>query len=172
MAKLNYNYYFKDGQTLALQYAFQFNNRKEFDLRTGVSNSKPALDLNLLTHTVNADYKLSVDAWDFKSGIMGLYQNNTANPNTGVRPLIPTYNKFDAGVYAVADNHLSEDFSIEVGIRYDFSTIEATKYYLKSHWEERDYSPQFDNFITGDFGTQWLTKPTFTFHNFSASIGT
>ena len=172
LAKLNYNYYFKDGQTLALQYAFQFNNRKEFDLRTGVSNSKPALDLNLLTHTVNADYKLSVDAWDFKSGIMGLYQNNTANPNTGVRPLIPTYNKFDAGVYAVADNHLSEDFSIEVGIRYDFSTIEATKYYLKSRWEERDYSPQFDNFITGDFGTQWLTKPTFTFHNFSASIGT
>jgi len=172
LAKLNYNYYFKDGQTLALQYAFQFNNRKEFDLRTGVSNSKPALDLNLLTHTVNADYKLSVDAWDFKSGIMGLYQNNTANPNTGVRPLIPTYNKFDAGVYAVADNHLSEDFSVEVGIRYDFSTIEATKYYLKSRWEERDYSPQFDNFIAGDFGTQWLTKPTFTFHNFSASIGT
>jgi len=172
LAKLNYNYYFKDGQTLALQYAFQFNNRKEFDLRTGVSDSKPALDLNLLTHTVNADYKLSVDAWDFKSGIMGLYQNNTANPNTGVRPLIPTYNKFDAGVYAVADNHLSEDFSIEVGIRYDFSTIEATKYYLKSRWEERDYSPQFDNFIAGDFGTQWLTKPTFTFHNFSASIGT
>lgn len=172
LAKLNYNYYFKNGQTLALQYAFQFNNRKEFDLRTGVSDSKPALDLNLLTHTVNADYKLSVDAWDFKSGIMGLYQNNTANPNTGVRPLIPTYNKFDAGVYAVADNHLSEDFSIEVGIRYDFSTIEATKYYLKSRWEERDYSPQFDNFIAGDFGTQWLTKPTFTFHNFSASIGT
>lgn len=172
LAKLNYNYYFKDGQSLALQYAFQFNNRKEFDLRTGVSNSKPALDLNLLTHTVNADYKLSVDAWDFKSGIMGLYQNNTANPNTGVRPLIPTYNKFDTGVYAVADNHLSDNFSVEVGIRYDFSTIEATKYYLKSRWEERDYSPQFDNFIAGDFGTQWLTKPTFTFHNFSASIGT
>lgn len=172
LAKLNYNYYFKDGQSLALQYAFQFNNRKEFDLRTGVSNSKPALDLNLLTHTVNADYKLSVDAWDFKSGIMGLYQNNTANPNTGVRPLIPTYNKFDAGIYAVADNHIWEDFSVEVGIRYDFSTIEATKYYLKSRWEERDYSPQFDTFIAGDFGTQWLTKPTFTFHNFSASIGT
>lgn len=172
LAKLNYNYYFKDGQSLALQYAFQFNNRKEFDLRTGVSNSKPALDLNLLTHTVNADYKLSVDAWDFKSGIMGLYQNNSANPNTGVRPLIPTYNKFDAGIYAVADNHIWEDFSVEVGIRYDFSTIEATKYYLKSRWEERDYSPQFDTFIAGDFGTQWLTKPTFTFHNFSASIGT
>ena len=172
LAKLNYNYYLKDGQSLALQYAFQFNNRKEFDIRTGVSDSKPALDLNLMTHTVNADYTLSMNAWDIKSGIMGLYQNNTANPNTGVRPLIPTYDKFDAGIYAVVDNHFWEDFSVEVGIRYDFSTIEATKYYLKSRWNEREYSPEFDTFIAGDFGTQWLTKPTFTFHNFSASIGT
>ena len=172
LAKLNYNYYLKDGQSLALQYAFQFNNRKEFDIRTGVSDSKPALDLNLMTHTVNADYTLSMNAWDIKSGIMGLYQNNTANPNTGVRPLIPTYDKFDAGIYAVADNHITEDFSVEAGIRYDFSTIEATKYYPKSRWNEREYSPEFDTFIAGDFGTQWLTKPTFTFHNFSASIGT
>lgn len=172
LAKLNYNYYIKDGESIGLQYAFQFNNRKEFDLRTGVSDSKPALDLNLMTHTFNADYKLSIDSWDFKSGIMGLFQNNSANPNTGVRPLIPSYNKFDAGIYAVVDNHISDDFSVEAGIRYDFSTIEATKYYLKSRWDERNYSPEFNHFIEGDFGTQWLTKPTFTFHNFSASVGT
>lgn len=172
LAKLNYNYYIKDGESIGLQYAFQFNNRKEFDLRTGVSDSKPALDLNLMTHTFNADYKLSIDSWDFKSGIMGLFQNNSANPNTGVRPLIPSYNKFDAGIYAIVDNHISDDFSVEAGIRYDFSTIEATKYYLKSRWDERNYSPEFNHFIEGDFGTQWLTKPTFTFHNFSASVGT
>jgi iron complex outermembrane receptor protein len=172
LTKLNYNYYLKDGQSLALQYAFQFNNRKEFDIRAGVSDSRPALDLNLITHSINADYTMSINAWDIKSGIMGLYQNNTANPNTGVRPLIPTYDKFDGGIYAVADNHITEDFSVEAGIRYDFSTIEATKYYLKSRWNEREYSPEFDTFIAGDFGTQWLTKPTFTFHNFSASIGT
>ena len=172
LAKLNYNYYVKDGESIGLQYAFQFNNRKEFDLRTGVSDSRPALDLNLMTHTFNADYKLSIDSWDFKSGIMGLFQNNSANPNTGVRPLIPSYNKFDAGIYAIVDNHISEDFSVEAGIRYDFSTIEATKYYLKSRWNERNYSPEFNHFIEGDFGTQWLTKPTFTFHNFSASVGT
>lgn len=172
LAKLNYSYYIKYGESIGLQYAFQFNNRKEFDLRTGVSDSRPALDLNLMTHTFNADYKLSIDSWDFKSGIMGLFQNNSANPNTGVRPLIPSYNKFDAGIYAIVDNHISDDFSVEAGIRYDFSTIEATKYYLKSRWDERNYSPEFNHFIEGDFGTQWLTKPTFTFHNFSASVGT
>lgn len=172
LAKLNYNYYFKDGETIALTYAFQFNNRKEFDLRTGVSDSRAALDLNLMTHTLNADYKLSKGKWDLKSGFMGSFQNNFANPATGVRPLIPSYNKFDAGTYAIVDHHFTEDFSIEAGIRYDFSTIEATKYYLKSRWDERNYSPEFDSFIAGDFGNQWLTKPQFTFHNFSASIGT
>ena len=172
LAKFNYNYYFKDRESISFQYAFQFNNRKEFDSRTGVSDSRPALDLNLMTHTLNTDYKLSKDSWDYKTGISSSYQNNTANPNTGVRPLIPSYNKIDASVYAIVDKHFTADFSIEAGIRYDFSTIEATKYYLKSRWNERNYSPEFDSFIEGDFGTQWLTKPQFTFHNFSASIGT
>ena len=171
LAKFNYNYYPKDKETISLQYAFQFNNRKEFDLRTGVADSRAALDLNLMTHTLNADYKLSNDTWDLKTGISGSYQNNAASPNTGVRPLIPSYNKIDAGVYAIVDKHITTDFSIEAGIRYDFSTIEATKYYLKSRWNERNYSPEFDSFIVEDSGTQWLTKPSFTFHNFSASIG-
>lgn len=172
LAKFNYNYHLNDGEVLALQYAFQFNNRKEFDARTGVSANKAALDLSLATHTLNVDYKLSHNQSDYKLGATGSFQNNSANPNTGVRPLIPTYNKFDAGVYAVVDYHFTDDFSVEAGIRYDFSTIEATKYYLKSRWNERNYSPEFDNFIDGDFGTQWLTKPSFTFHNFSASVGT
>ena len=172
LAKFNYNYYPKDKESISLQYAFQFNNRKEFDTRTGISDSRPALNLNLMTHTLNADYKLNQDTWDYKAGISSSYQNNAASPNTGIRPLIPSYNKIDAGVYAIIDKHFTTDFSVEAGIRYDFSTIEATKYYLKSRWNERNYSPEFDSFIEADFGTQWLTKPQFTFHNFSASLGT
>jgi iron complex outermembrane receptor protein len=172
LAKVNYNYYPNEKETFAFQYAFQFNNRKEFDLRTGVADTKAALDLNLMTHNVTADYKLSSEKWDLKTGVMGMFQNNSANPNTGVRPLIPSYNQFDFGIYNIVDYHFSEDFSVEAGIRYDFSTIQATKYYLKSRWNERNYSPEFDDFIAGEFGNQWLTKPNFTFHNFSASLGT
>lgn len=172
LSKWNYNYTFNEKETLSIQYAFQFNNRKEFDLRTGISDFKPALDLNLLTHTVTTDYKLSFQDWDFKTGFLGSYQNNQANPGTGVRPLIPSYNKFDFGIYSIVDTHISDNFSVEAGVRYDFSSIEATKYYLKSRWNERNYSPQFDSFIAGDFGTQWLTKPNFIFHNFASSIGT
>lgn len=171
LVKFNYNYYIKDGESIGLQYAFQFNNRKEFDLRTGIPDTKPALDLDLMTHTLNADYKLNRETWNVKTGVTGSYQNNIAKPNTGVSPLIPSYDKFDAGVYAILDKHFSSDFSVDAGIRYDFSTIKAVKYYYKSRWDKKNYSPAFDSFITKDFGTQWLTKPTFTFHNFSASAG-
>ena len=171
LAKLNYNYYIKDGESIGLQYAFQFNNRKEFDSRTGISDAKPALNLNLMTHTLNADYKLIKENWDFKSGVSGSFQNNAASPDTDVNPLIPSYDKLDAGIYAVFDKHFSPDFSLEAGIRYDFSTIKAAKFYYKSRWDKMNYSPAFDSFITKDSGTQWLTKPTFTFHNFSASVG-
>ena len=171
LAKLNYNFNFNYNEVLGLQYSFQFNNRKEFDSRTGIQDSKPALDLNLITHTFNADYKLVNGDWDYKLGVSSSFQNNTASPNTGVRPLIPTYNKVDAAVYGVVDYHFSSAFSIEFGARYDFSSIQATKYYLKSRWDERNYSPDYNDFIIGDFGNQWLTKPQFLFHNLSASLG-
>lgn len=88
------------------------------------------------------------------------YQNNFANPKTGVRPLIPSYEKLDAGLYGIAVYKFDNATSIESGIRYDFSTIEATKYYLKSRWEERGYDAEFSNFIIEEEGNQWLIKPS------------
>ena len=55
--KANYNYYFDETASLAVQYAFQYNKRLEFDVRRGNFNNKPALDLDLKTHAVNIDYK-------------------------------------------------------------------------------------------------------------------
>lgn len=171
LAKLNYNYYFNENETLSLQYSFQMNNRLEFDLRRGDNKNRPALDLELITHTFNTDYKKKFETWNLKSGIVGNYQNNFADPATGVRPLIPTYDKFDAGVYGVADYKISETMTIESGLRYDFSRIEATKFYYKSRWTERGYDTDFSNFIVGESGYQWLTKPEFTYHNLSGGLG-
>jgi iron complex outermembrane receptor protein len=35
--KSNYNYYFDETASLAVQYSFQFNKRLEFDVRRGIS---------------------------------------------------------------------------------------------------------------------------------------
>lgn len=171
IAKLNYNRYFNESSTLAIQYAFQFNNRLEFDVRRGNFNTKAALDLQLQTHTINVDYKKEYHDWNLKSGFVGSFQNNYANPATGVRPLIPSYDKVDTGVYGIASHNFAETLTFDTGIRYDFSTIQATKFYLKSRWDERNYSPEFDEFKVGENGNQWLTKPQFSFHNLSASAG-
>jgi len=173
LGKLNYYHTFSDFGKLTLQYAFQLNNRLEYDIRRGDSKNKPSLDLSLSTHSMLVDLETSSsEISKYKFGISGVYQNNVADIDTGVRPLIPNYDKYEAGVYGIGTFALSENLELETGFRYDFSRIDATKFYLKSRWNERNYDADFSDIIIGDFGTQWKTNPVFTYHNFSGSIGT
>ncbi|WP_445716456.1 TonB-dependent receptor plug domain-containing protein [Flavobacterium sp.] len=172
LAKVNYQRWLSENTSIDFQYAFQFNNRLEFDVRrSSANNNKAALDLQLTTHTFLTDYKTNIGNWRLKSGLNLGYQNNFANPKTGVRPLIPSYEKIDAGLYGIGVYKFDNATSLESGVRYDFSTIEATKYYLKSRWTERGYDTEFSHFIVGEEGNQWLTKPNFDYHNITANIG-
>jgi iron complex outermembrane receptor protein len=171
IAKVNFNYHFNEMTSIALQYSFQLNKRLEFDVRRGDYNNIAALDLELKTHSLNIDYKKNLHDWSIKSGVNTSFQNNYANPATGIRPLIPNYDKTDFGVYGIVNHDFSDSFSVDAGLRYDFSKIQATKYYQKSRWDERGYDNEFSDFIVGDYGTQWLTKPNFVFNNFSFSAG-
>ncbi|MBG6187014.1 TonB-dependent receptor [Flavobacterium sp. CAN_S2] len=171
LAKLNYNYYFDETASLAVQYSFQFNKRLEFDVRRGDFNDIAALDLELTTHAINVDYKKALHDWTLKTGFNSSIQNNFANPATGIKPLIPNFDRIEFGTYGIASYDLSDSFSVDAGVRYDFSRVDATKFYLKSRWEERGYATVFADFIVGEQGNQWLTKPSFTFHNISASTG-
>ncbi|NJM78418.1 MAG: TonB-dependent receptor [Flavobacterium sp.] len=171
IAKLNYKKWLNDNASFDVQYAFQFNNRLEFDIRRNNLNNKAALDLQLATHTFLTDYNTTFGNWKIKSGFNLGYQNNFANPQTGVRPLIPSYEKLDAGSYGIAIYKFDNSSLLESGLRYDFSAIEATKYYFKSRWEERNYDATFSSFIIGEEGIQWLTKPKFQYHNISGNIG-
>ena len=171
LAKINFNKRFNDNSSLSVQYAFQHNSRKEYDIRRGEYTDKPALDLTLVTHSAQADWKKEINALTLKSGASFSAQDNNASPDTGIRPLIPNYNKFDAGAYGIASYAFSDSFTGEAGLRYDFSSMEASKYYQKSRWTSQGYDGVFDKFIVADAGTQWLTAPEFTFHNVSASLG-
>ena len=70
---------------LNFQYDFQNNRRFEYDIRVGNDRDKPALDLELKTHTILVDYITDYEFLNFKTGIMGRFQDNFANPDTGVR---------------------------------------------------------------------------------------
>lgn len=171
LAKISYTNTFSENSFLKFQYAFQYNQRYEYDIRRGETQDKAALDLTLITHNLLVDYEYKNQQWVFKTGISGSLQDNYADPKTGVRPLIPTFQKWDVGTYALLQKDWESNVKAEVGLRYDFTCLNATKYYLKSRWEERNYNVDFAHFIVGDFGNQWLTEPQFTYHNVAASFG-
>jgi iron complex outermembrane recepter protein len=172
IGKVNYLRDLGHDETLSLQYAFQLNRRKEFDLRRGALENVAALDLTLSTHSANADWKKLDGDNTYKAGVSGAYQHNDASPDTGIRPLIPNYNKSDAGAYGIFTRRFSNNLTWEAGLRYDFSHVDASKYYQVSRWDDLGYNDgSLDHIITEDLGSQYLTNPKFTYHNISASAG-
>ena len=156
---------------LSMRYDFQSNDRKEYDIRRG-DRTRPALDLNLQTHSIAFDLESKFENnSNLKTGISARYQKNYPDPATGVKRIIPDYKKYDFSLYSVYDIGLSNDWFIEAGIRYDFSHIDAYKYYRTSLWEARNYDDLFPEFVVEDLGLNTLTNPKFDFHNISSNIG-
>ncbi len=172
LGKLKFYKRFKNTGKLNLQYAFQLNNRKEFDIRRGDDRNKASLDLELKTHTLDGSFVFdSNNSFKKTIGFQALTQKNTPNPETGIRRLVPDYDKNNIGIFAITDFELNDKLKADIGGRYDYSRIEAKKFYLKSFWEDRGYDTDFESIIVADFDTQWFTEPTFDYHSFSASAG-
>ncbi|RED45865.1 TonB-dependent receptor [Seonamhaeicola aphaedonensis] len=182
--KAEYYKRFKRFGRFEIQYDYQYNQRFEYDVRRSDDN-KPAIDLNLRTHSIRTGLKLDSNLKTvYNFGIHLRYQNNFANPETGIRRLIPDYDRYDVGVFAISNLKWGENTDLDFGLRYDFNRIDAQKFYLTSRWLERDYSNDFNNIIIGsvfgreiqygviDFDAQQLlTNPVYNFNNFSASAG-
>lgn len=163
---------FKKFGKINLQYDYQNNQRFEFDVRIGERRKIPAVDLRLQTHSLLADVKLDTNLnRKINFGIMMRSQNNFASPNTGVKRLIPDYNKYDFGTYATIQARPFDNLIIDAGMRYDFNRIDAKKFYRKSRWEELGYNTDFSDIIIKETPTQFLTNPIFNYHNVSASTG-
>ncbi len=163
---------FKSFGKVAFQYDYQNNHRYEFDKRVGDDRDKAAVDLKLQTHSVKADVQVDkLGRYLLNFGLSGRYQDNFANPETGVRRLIPDYTKYDFGAYFIVKANISEKLIGDFGIRYDLNHIDALKYYKKSRWVERGYDEDFSDIIIDDIGTQYLTNPVFTYNNIAISTG-
>ena len=156
---------------LSLQYDYQKNHRFEYDIRVGSDRDTPALDLELDTHTALLDFKGALGSFDFKTGVMGRYQNNFANPDTGIRRLIPDYNKYDFGIYGVLDFKINERLQSEGGFRFDYTYMDVLKYYRNTFWEDRGYDVLFPELVIEQVGSQVLTNPRLEFSNVSATLG-
>lgn len=172
LGKLKYYRRFQGLGKWNVQYDYQLNQRLEYDIRIGDRRDRASLDLELTTHTLTTDFKIDAKSnYNINSGLLFRYQNNFANPDTGVRRLIPDYDKYDFGAFITGEYYVSSSLLLDAGFRYDFNRIDAKKFYQTSRWEERGYDMDFQNFVIDNLGNQLLTNPVFTYHNSSATAG-
>lgn len=148
LLKLNSHWSLPDGE-LHLQYGYQSNFRKEFDIRMGALSSIPAIDLELRTHTLELEYETgSNSGHQYCFGFNGMYQDNQNIPGTQRIPFIPNYTSISGGPFAVAKFTL-DAWTLDLGTRYDF----------------RNYS------VIGFDFKNTLYSSDLAFHNVSVSAG-
>ncbi|MCS6968458.1 MAG: TonB-dependent receptor [Cytophagales bacterium] len=110
------------------QYAFQHNQRQEFDIRRAGRDKIPAMNLNLFTHLLELNYQTSKGKhWQWKGGVSGLAQSNLNVPGTGIRPLVPNYWVTAAGAFALLKYSVPR-WDLETGLRYDWRHLEVRRF--------------------------------------------
>jgi iron complex outermembrane receptor protein len=154
-----------------IKYSFQQNNRKEFDLRRGVLKNTAALDLNLITHNLTTNYEWQTALGDFDSGIFIRIQDNTSNPNTGIKRLIPDHFKTKFGSYFTATFSPTNDLNIGVGLRYEYQQNNVQKFYRNSRWVTENYEPRLRQYVIREVLSQKLVKRDIVFNTISFNTG-
>lgn len=119
--------FFIGKQSIATSFAFQQNTRSEF----GDPLAPTTTELQFLLNTINYDVKWFLPdygGWQTALGIGGMQQQNT---NKGEEQLIPDYNLFDAGIFAVTQKTFSR-FHLAFGLRVDNRSLHGEGLYLDS----------------------------------------
>lgn len=128
---------------LQMQYAFQYNQRREFDIRRG-SEDVPSLSLNLFSHLADVVLDREFGSRTESVGINITYRDNDNVRGSG---LLPDYAQFTSGIF-FTEKIRRQKWVYELGGRYDYQQLRPV---------------MFDNRV--------LITPAFSFHYFSATAG-
>jgi iron complex outermembrane receptor protein len=147
------HYHFSPKWRSKLQYAWQYNSRKEYDLRRLTTAEKesgviaPDMDLNITSQTLDA----IVEHDNIKSfrGSYGLSVMLQENVYAG-RFFIPNYINNTWGAFAT-ERYVLPHLELEAGIRYDEKNLQSY-FYEGSTWANHNRS--FNNF-TYNMGLIW-----------------
>ena len=110
------------------RFAWQNNSRQENNDITIANTSNIWYKLN----TYNYDLRYVSPTWhnfDFTTGVNGMYQNSK---NQGTLLLIPEYDLFDFGGFAIANKQIGK-FNISAGARYQMRTFNGHDNYIDSN---------------------------------------
>jgi iron complex outermembrane receptor protein len=123
-----------------LQYGFQNNNRKEFDIRIGQLSKIPAIDLQLNTHTLDGEWEtLHSDKRTISFGINSMIQNNRNISGTQRIPFIPNFDNISGGVFAITKLYW-KNWTVDLGTRYDYRHYAVKGYDFKNTFYSTSYN--------------------------------
>ena len=122
-----------------IQYGFQNNNRKEYDLRIGDLSEIPAIDLRLNTNTLDVEWEtLHKGNATFSVGINSMAQDNVNLPGTKRIPFIPNFVTLNGGLFAVTKVDLKR-WTLDLGVRYDYRHYSVKGYDFKNTYYSMDF---------------------------------
>jgi len=148
LVKLNGHYASSFG-TWRWMYAWQQNNRQEFDIRRGGLSELPAIDLKLTTHSYELEWEQPKGkATHIRIGSTGMFQSNENIYGTQRIPFIPDYTSVTGGFYSIV-NAEQGNLKMDAGVRYDIRYYDVAGFDFKNT----------------------LYRQSMLFHNVSATAG-
>lgn len=100
-------------------YAFQYDQRNEFDVRRSGRSDLPALKLDKSQHFFETCMIQEIGDWDGKWGVQFIRTHNENDPITGILPLIPDHLSGMWGLYFSSEHHGRYGL-IEWGLRMEW----------------------------------------------------
>ena len=120
--KTNLSLYLGD-HTFNMQYAVQRNIRREFDVRRGELNDRPVIDLELWSHSVDAEWlQPERGQWSGNSGLQFFTQHSVNEPESNPANFVPDYDVFNIGAFTVQSINFDRT-TLELGARFDFQSL-------------------------------------------------
>lgn len=162
LLKYNLKYYFSPNQSFQFTYGAQLNHRREYDVRRGDRSSRPALDLLLQSHFVDAFWALEKGKRTYRAGLQMRFNDNNNQPGTGILPLIPNYQLYQPSLYALRHSEKGP-WAWQIGGRYDFVALEVATLSLSLPRQPLSYSHRFHNYALASglqyrSGKRWTAK--------------
>ncbi|MFC4213377.1 TonB-dependent receptor [Pedobacter lithocola] len=123
IAKIKGSYRFEDVGTISVQYSYQQNFRKEFDVVRGSSEDTYQYRFDLSTQVADISFEhKKLLGMVGKIGVNAIYQQNFYDGAY----LIPFFNSLNGAAYFI-ERYSSGNLSLEAGFRYDHKNMDVTK---------------------------------------------
>ncbi|HTO17259.1 MAG TPA: TonB-dependent receptor [Edaphocola sp.] len=129
----NNNFYIGKG-ALKVTLGWQQNQRKEFEEILNPNEYGLYLNLNTINYDLRYNHSIN-NTFDLSFGTNGMYQNSK---NKGSEFLIPDYNLFDIGIFALAKKSWIK-WTLSGGLRYDLRSEHGKDLWLDADDNIIDY---------------------------------